>query len=123
MKEKIPKRIRKEEKSTMPDTKFETYQLYKPGKSVAEIAVVRNLTQQTIEGHLAYYVKTGDINIEKLISVEKLTMIKPLLEDFNNISSIKEKLGGVVSYGEIRLVLAWKEFERRMKVNGDSVKK
>ena len=42
-------------------------------------------------------------------------MIKPLLEDLNNISLIKEELGDAVTYGEIRLVLAWKEFEKRMK--------
>ncbi|HEY6975550.1 MAG TPA: helix-turn-helix domain-containing protein [Chitinophagaceae bacterium] len=117
IKEKIPKRIRKEEKekSNKSDTKFETYQLYKAGKTVAEIAAIRNLTPQTIEGHLAHYVKTGDIEIEKLVSADKLMMIRPLLEDFNNISLIKEKLGDAVSYGEIRLALAWKETESRMK--------
>jgi hypothetical protein len=117
IKEKMSKRIRKEEKekSNKPDTKSETYQLYMAGKTVAEIAANRNITHQTIEGHLAHYVKTGDIKIEKLISGDKLTMIKPLLDDLNNISLIKEKLGDAVSYGEIRLVLAWKEFESRMK--------
>jgi len=117
IKEKIPKSIRKEEKekSNKPDTKLETYQLYIAGNTVVEIAAARNLTQQTIEGHLAHFVKTGDIKIEKLISKEKLMMIKPLLEDFNNVSIIKEKLGDTVGYGEIRLALAWKEFESRMK--------
>jgi hypothetical protein len=117
IKEKVPKSIRKEEKekSNKPDTKLETYQLYIAGNTVVEIAAARNLTQQTIEGHLAHFVKTGDIKIEKLISAEKLMMIKPLLEDFNNVSIIKEKLGDTVSYGEIRLALAWKEFESRMK--------
>jgi len=40
-------------------------------------------------------------------------IIKSLLQDFNNISLIKEKSGDAVSYGEIRLVLAWKEFRDR----------
>jgi len=112
IKEKIPKRKRKEEKekSSKPDTKHETYQLYKAGKTVTEIAAARNFTTQTIEGHLSHYVKTGDIKIDELVSREKLILIEPLLQDFNNISLIKEKLGDAVSYGEIRLVMAWKEF-------------
>ncbi len=113
IKEKLPKRIRKEEKSVKPDTKNETYQLYKEGKTVVEIAAIRNLTQQTIEGHLAHYVKNGVIKIEELVSPEKIKLITPLLEDFNNTSQIKEKLGDAVSYGEIRLVMAWKEFRDR----------
>lgn len=114
--EKSPKRERKEnsgEKKAKIDTKAESYKLYKEGKSVADIALARNLTAQTIEGHLAHYVQRGEINIEELVSREKLLLIEPAIKDFNggSILPVKEKLGNTVGFGEIRLVIAWADFK------------
>ncbi|MDE3144504.1 MAG: helix-turn-helix domain-containing protein, partial [Bacteroidota bacterium] len=118
--EKIPKKERKE-KSTAPkvDTKLLSFNLYKEGKAVEEIAAERNLTVQTIEGHLAHYISLGEIKIEELIAREKIILIEPALQNFDGgpITSIKQQLGDDVSFGEIRLVLAWKEFEKN-KVTG-----
>jgi hypothetical protein len=114
--EKLPKRQRKETigpKGPRIDTKAETYKLYKEGIPVNHIAKTRNLTVQTIEGHLAYYVQRGEINIEELISGEKLLLIEPAIKDFNggSIIPIKEQLGGAISFGEIKLVIAWSVFK------------
>jgi ATP-dependent exoDNAse (exonuclease V) alpha subunit len=111
--EKIPKRKRKEAKGPKVDTKAETFRLYKLGKSVTEIANERNLTAQTIEGHLAHYVQKGSIKIEELVSREKLVLIEPEIKNFNggSIAPIKEKLGNRASWGEIRLVMAWTEYQ------------
>lgn len=108
--EKTPKRERKEKSGEKKlDTKSETFNLYKNGKSIAEIAKERSLTTQTIEGHLSHYVRIGEIEIRKLVSEEKIILIEPHLKDFDggSITSIKEKLGNGVSFGEIRLVIAW----------------
>jgi len=132
--EKTPKRQRKpvrtgtggEKKETRPpalggtvgrartDTKDATYKLYKQGMSVAEIAKERNFAIQTIEGHLAFYVEQGKINIHELVSREKLLLIEPAIKDFNggSITPIKDKLGSNISFGEIRLVIAWAEFQK-----------
>jgi superfamily II DNA helicase RecQ len=67
--EKNPKRERKTdgaEKKKKVDTKAESFRLYREGKRVDEIAKERSLTQQTIEGHLAHYVSTGEIKISEL---------------------------------------------------------
>ena len=53
------------------DTKTVSFDLFKAGKIVAEIAKERNFTIGTIEGHLAYYVGTGDIDINELVLHEK----------------------------------------------------
>ncbi len=132
--DKIPKRVRKpvrtgtngEKKETSPpalgerigqvktDTKEASYNLYKQGKPVAEIAKERNLSIQTIEGHLAFYVRHGDIDIHELVTREKLLLIEPAIKDFNGgaITPVKEKLESDISYGEIRLVIAWAEFQK-----------
>jgi hypothetical protein len=115
--EKIPKRERKEssgEKKPKVDTKAETFRLYKEGLPVADIAKERNLTVQTIEGHLAHYVQQGEINIEELVSREKLLLIEPVIKDFTggSITPVKEKLGNSISFGEIRLTIAWNQFQK-----------
>ncbi|MES1219587.1 MAG: helix-turn-helix domain-containing protein [Bacteroidota bacterium] len=117
--EKSPKRQRKEPigiKTTKSDTRAETYKLYKEGMSVADIAKARNLTIQTIEGHLAHYVYSGGIKIEELVSREKLLLIEPAIKDFTggSITPIKEKLGSTASFGEIKLVIAWADFKKNI---------
>ncbi|MGZ8540083.1 MAG: helix-turn-helix domain-containing protein [Chitinophagaceae bacterium] len=114
--EKSPKRERKAESSRSKgdklDTKAISFALYKAGKSVAEIANERKVTIQTIEGHLAHYIRHGEIKIEELISREKLVIIEPAIKEFNggSITSIKEKVGSAIGFGEIRLAIAWYDF-------------
>lgn len=117
--EKKTKRERKSDSSIPSDTKAESFRLYQEGKSAAEIAALRNLTIQTIEGHLSYYVQKGEINIGELLNKDKLLLIEPLLKDFDggSITPIKEKLGNDVSYGEIRLAIAWSLFRRKTNTN------
>jgi uncharacterized protein YpbB len=115
--EKNPKKEKKTEsgeKKKKIDTKAESFRLYKEGKRVDEIAKERSLTQQTIEGHLAHYISIGEINIEELVSKEKISLIESQTKDFKggSITTIKEKLGSKISFGEIRLVLASVTFKK-----------
>ena len=75
---------------------------------MAEIAEERNLSISTIEAHLAWYVSTGEIDINKMVSVEKQLLIKAAAKTHGSIShkTLKENLPENISYGEIRLVLA-----------------
>jgi hypothetical protein len=118
--EKIPKRERKtigSEKKNKIDTKTESLRLYKEGKRVEEIAKKRNLTQQTIEGHLAHFVSSGEINISELVSRERILLIEPIAKTFSgkSLTPIKEKLGKDVSFGEIKLVIAWLKFKENQR--------
>lgn len=112
--EKIPKRRGKQAKKSRTDTRAETFDLYIEGKTVDEIAKQRNLTVQTIEGHLAYYVQNGLIKIDNLVSREKIVLIEPVAREFKggSITPIREKLGNAVGFGEIRLVLAWLSYQK-----------
>jgi ATP-dependent DNA helicase RecQ len=82
-----------------------------------EIAKERNLTQQTVEGHLAHYVSTGDINISELVSREKILLIEPIAKTLSgkSLTPIKEKLGREISFGEIKLVIAWLGFKENQR--------
>jgi len=113
--EKTPKRERKKagEKKNKIDTKAESFKLYKDGKQIEEIAKERGFARQTIEGHLAHYVATGEINITDLISKEKILLIEPVAKTFSgqSLTPIKEKLGHEITFGEIKLVLAWINYQ------------
>jgi ATP-dependent DNA helicase RecQ len=109
--EKSPKRERKEKigpAKKKGDTHAESFRLYKEGKNISEIAKERNLTSNTIEGHLAKFVRCGDISIHELVSREKFILIESALKDFDGASVIpvKQKLGEGISYGAIKLVMA-----------------
>jgi hypothetical protein len=114
--EKLPKRERKTfgEKKNKIDTKAESFKLYKEGKRIEEIAKERGLTHQTIEGHLAHYISIGEININDIISKDKFLLIEPVAKTFSgeSITPIKEKLGNEITFGEIKLVLAWINYQK-----------
>lgn len=91
------------------DTKVETFNLYRSGKSIPEIATERNLAVTTIEGHLSYFVQTGDIDVLNFVKEEKIPAIKDAIESYGyeRLSPLKEVLGDDYSYGEIRAVIGW----------------
>jgi ATP-dependent DNA helicase RecQ len=113
---KQQKKERKEKITTTgkEDTKSITYKLYKEGNSITDIATLRNLAASTIEAHLSYYISRGIISVNELVKTEKLILIEPHLENFEggSLTSIKEILGDAVSFGEIRMTLASKEWKK-----------
>jgi ATP-dependent DNA helicase RecQ len=91
------------------NTAFDSFTLYKSGKTIAEIATERNLAASTIEGHLSYYIYTGAIDVLEMVSEEKKLLIKDAVESYGaeKLGPLKEILGKGYSYGEIRAVIAW----------------
>jgi uncharacterized protein YpbB len=113
--EKSSKKERRKPNADKPlkvSTKAESFRLFKEGKTIEEIAREKNFAIQTIQGHLAEFVQRGDINIEELVSREKLLIIEPAIINSESITAAKEKAGNEISFGEIRLVLAWQEFKK-----------
>lgn len=113
--EKSPKRKRRDANGVKIDTKAETFRLYREGKNINQIAEERKLAISTIEGHLTHFIQIGEINIEELISQQKVIVMEPVVKEFYNgtLTSIRDRLGGEFSYGEIRFVCAWHEFQRQ----------
>ncbi|HVK96747.1 MAG TPA: helix-turn-helix domain-containing protein [Flavisolibacter sp.] len=117
-KEKTPQKKSNQKKPLKQDTKDLSYQMYCDGKTIAEIATERNLTNQTIEGHLAHYIAIGKVSIHDLVTCEKLLIIQPaLLENTGtSITPVKEKLGSTITFGEIKFVQAWLEYSKLSEV-------
>jgi transposase len=104
--DETPKQKKKTSKEQKTDTKEQSFTLYKQGKSLEEIAKERSLVVSTIEGHLLYYVKSGEIPLEKLVAPEKIDKINEVLQQNPEatLSEIKTLLGDDYSYGAIRFV-------------------
>lgn len=105
---KNPKRDRAPKKEILNDTKKLSFDLYKQGRSISEIAQERNLSPTTIESHLGFFIQNGQIDVLELVSPEKLTIILQALKQFDGLalSPIKEYLGDQYTYGEIKAAIA-----------------
>ncbi|HRQ52445.1 MAG TPA: helix-turn-helix domain-containing protein, partial [Agriterribacter sp.] len=91
------------------DTQRMSLELFREGKSIAEIAGLREMAVSTIEGHLARFIPTGEIKITDIVPEEKIQTICKAIEETGagfSTSSVKEKLGDAYSYSEIRAVMA-----------------
>ena len=108
----IPKKIKEE-------TKKISYDLFKEGKAVKQIAEERMLSITTIEGHLAYYVGTGEIPIDIFVSPEMTDLITSHLEKEDELKAghVKDSLGEKVSWSDIKFVISHIKFLRKSKNN------
>ncbi len=88
-----------------------TFDLYKEGRSLEEIAEMRGMTVGTIEGHLGILVAEGSINIEELMDSASIEVIEKALDTVEelSLSGIKAHLGDEYSYGMIRWVVKARE--------------
>jgi len=109
-----------EAKSPVKEKKLSTKRIsldmFREGKTINEIAESRDLVVGTIEGHLASFLETGEIEISQLINEEKLPVIMRTINEMPEatIYSIKDKLGANYSFGELRTVVAYRRIKEKI---------
>ncbi len=97
----------KEKKPPKKPTREISFELWKAGKTVTEIATERNLTVSTIERHLAHYVQTGDIALEKMVEEEKIKTITGYFLSHPGVDTLTEAKAALdesITFNELRLV-------------------
>ena len=90
-------------------TTFElTLDLIREGYSIEKIARLRQLSEKTINGHFINLIKAEDIELSDVMSKERIREIESYFEDYNesSLAPLKEKLGDVVSWEELKLYRA-----------------
>lgn len=89
------------------DTKRTSLELFKHGKSIEQIAIERDLNLNTITGHLASFIASGEVKILDLISEKHYKELKAIIpkQKFENLSDLKHQIDSKYTYGELRLVL------------------
>jgi DNA-binding transcriptional ArsR family regulator len=106
----------KKDKTEKIDTRVATFDLYKEGLSLEQIAEKRGMSPRTIEGHLADCVEKGLIEIDDLVPIVKQNIIMMAIEQtgIEQLSPIKEVLGDTATYTEIKYVVAYIKYEQSM---------
>lgn len=101
-----------EKRAADSDTKQVTFDMFDRGFTIARIAEERSLVESTIVGHLCFFIETGRLDINRVISPEKQKHIRAAIAQTcnNSLRAVKEVLGESFSYQEIRLVVAHQKY-------------
>lgn len=96
-------------------TKHISLELHQQGKSIEEIAKERNLAKGTIEGHLATFIETEEVDISVFVSQKELQLLSAFLEKQPNESSseIRNAFDQKFSYAQIKAVMAYRELIKK----------
>lgn len=103
----VPAEAQREVEKAGMDSRQLTYELFKNGLSIPDVARNRQMAVSTIETHLLHYVESGAIPIFSLVEKHRVKAIEECIE-LNNIrrlGDLKAKLGNSFSFSEIRFVL------------------
>jgi GTPase SAR1 family protein len=96
------------------DTKKISFDLFREGKTIQQIADERKLGISTIESHLAHFVGTGEIPVNEFVPDETIDLVSVHFdgdEDFR-IGPVKAALGEKVTWSELRFVMNHLRFIR-----------
>ncbi|CUB10873.1 ATP-dependent DNA helicase RecQ [Bacillus cereus] len=98
---------RKKTGKASANSHLETYEMYKQGIDLSEIAKERNLSRQTIENHLIRCFEDGmEVDWNSFVPVEYEQLIETAVQNAEGgLKSIKEQLPNEVSYFMIRAYL------------------
>lgn len=85
-----------------------SYNLFREGKSIVEIAKDRNMAVNTIEGHLSSFIADGMIDIDDLVTPELQQQIlkAAAVHGWENLKILKDNLPENISYGQLRMTKA-----------------
>ena len=98
-----------EAKTPKKNTKEITLELFKEGKTIAQIAQQRQMAESTIEGHLAHHVGTGELNIRQFIDAKTREVISGyFLENPEaGLSEAKAALDDSITFGQLKMVKSY----------------
>ena len=96
-----------ESKASVVSSKKISLELYKEKKTIEEIATLRGMAASTIEGHLALFIKSGEVNLFDFITEEQFQIIKVAIEKmgFENLTDLKRTTGDSISWGQLRMAV------------------
>jgi DNA-binding NarL/FixJ family response regulator len=103
-KDKIEKVAKKDKKPTVEIT----WELYKQGMDLQQIAEKRGLAESTISTHLSTCVQQGLVSATEFVDAEKIDNILTVKEkiDSDKMSDIISHLGDEYTYSDVRFALA-----------------
>ena len=101
-------KFNEQKKEDKKPTKQISFELFKSGMTIKEIAKERSLTSGTIENHLANYISSGEIDVLELIELKRYKKIRNEIEEAGEVkglTALKEKVDASFTYMELKMVL------------------
>lgn len=86
-----------------------SYRLYNQGNTIGQIAEKRGLNQSTIEGHLARYVASGDIDVHEFVDGDTLQKVEAYCMEHPEEKALKpifEHFDAKIPYNVLRMAIA-----------------
>ena len=110
----LPINAEKEAEKAGLDSKGTSFDLFNSGKSILEIASERRMAASTIEGHLAHFVGTGELDLDRVVAPDERKAILDYVEKHRpeTMAEIFNALGTKYNYSQIRFVLKYLEASR-----------
>ena len=96
------------------ETKRHSFELFRAGKSVDEIAAERHLARSTIEGHLSHFIGLGELDIYSVLDRETVADIQQffLATPEASAAEAKSHFGEKYSYGELSMVIRYVQYHK-----------
>ncbi len=92
-------------------SQLETLQLYRRGFPVEQISLERDISVQTVYGHLLEHYKNGEeVRVQDFVSkplIQTILLVAETLPEPKSLKTIYERLGERVEYHQIRFALAY----------------
>ncbi len=106
-KQKLP-RDTKVHKAVKGQSQMITYELFKQGKSMPEIAIERQMAPSTVESHISSCIGLGLLEVEKILDQHKVTKMKNYMIAHPSLrhKELKDTFGDEYTYGEIKMIWA-----------------
>jgi ATP-dependent DNA helicase RecQ len=92
---------------------------WREGRSIEEIAALRDMVTSTIESHMALAVEAGEKLDPRFFYTEREeSEMRAALKDYHEpaLKPVFEKLNGRISYGKLKIFRAFMERERPREV-------
>jgi len=108
--EKNDKQTHIKNKAQKGETQRISLKMFKNGSSITEIAKQRSLAFSTIEGHLAGFVATGELDVLDIVNEAKLEKILGLIDENPALTSteLKKQLGDDFSYSQVKAAMHYR---------------
>lgn len=108
---------KKQEKTLKKSTIEETYALWRQKTAIPDIAIVRKLSTNTINTHIAKLIESGMISINEVLPQDMVATLTQLYRDFPDISltEMKEKAADTFTWESLK----WFQASRKQKAADD----
>ena len=109
------------EAEATPEPKVNTvemsFNLFRQGLTVAEIAAQRELKEGTITGHLLRYLPSGQVKITDLVAPDRLQMLLDYFQQHpwgadSRLTTVVDDCGEKCSYADVNAVLAYLKMQQ-----------